>query len=186
MDEAPKRGRGRPPGSKNKPKINRAPGSNNGNAYKQGRVKGPKDIQLRVHPHDILAMNPEPDSPIWALPTAGAHMTAELREKKMNLFLAAFAKTGVYGDACTAAGINKSSVERWRKSYPQFEAAFAEAKELAAAVLEREAFNRAVIGWEEPVYQGGELVGTIKKKSDRILEVMLRARVDGYNPKLEM
>lgn len=192
--EQPKRGRGRPPGSKNKPKKpNRAPGSNNGNAYAQGKIKGPKDIDLtgalptRVHPHDLMAMDLPDDSPAWALPMAGhIKMTADVREKKMRLWLAAFAKTGVFGDACAAAGIAKSSVEYWRKAYPQFEAAFSEAKVMAAAVLEREAFARAVTGWQEPVYQGGEMVGTILKKSDRILEIMLRARVDGYNPKLEM
>ena len=192
MDEQPKRGRGRPPGSKNKPKpkINRAPGSRNGHAHELGLMKRPKDIDLtgavKVHPHDILRLDPPDDSPLWALPLKQAPLTAEFREKKMRLFLAAFAENGVYGDACTAAGITGSSVEHWRKAYPQFEAAYAEAKEMAAAVLEREAFNRAVTGWEEPVYQGGELVGTIKKKSDRILELMLRARVQGYNPKLEM
>src|SRR5690348_9830046 len=165
MEEV-KRGRGRPPGSKNKPKINRAPGSRNGNARPGGM--GPKDIKPRVHPHDIMELNPPPDSPLWALPVAGTtKLTAEFRQKKMDLFLAAFAKTGVYGDACTAAGISRSSVEHWRKAYPQFESAFDEAKMLASAVLEREAFNRAVVGWQEPVYQGGEMVGTILKKSDR-------------------
>lgn len=43
-------------------------------------------------------------------------------------------------------------------------------------MLEQEAYRRAVEGVEEPVYQGGELVGTVRRYSDKLLEFLLRGR----------
>ena len=40
----------------------------------------------------------------------------------------------------------------------------------------KEAYRRAVLGVAEPVYQGGELVGTVQRYSDRLLEFLIRGR----------
>jgi len=40
---------------------------------------------------------------------------------------------------------------------------------------EEQADRRAFVGWEEPVYQGGRLVGVVKRFSDRLAEVQLGA-----------
>ena len=44
----------------------------------------------------------------------------------------------------------------------------------AADDLEQAAYERAVIGWEEPVYHRGELVGQIRKFSDSLLLTLLK------------
>lgn len=46
---------------------------------------------------------------------------------------------------------------------------------MAADRLEREAWRRAVEGWEEPVYPKGQLVGTVRLYSDTLLALLLRA-----------
>lgn len=43
--------------------------------------------------------------------------------------------------------------------------------------LEDEARERARDGWNEPVFHQGKVAGYVKKKSDRLLEVMLRAHI---------
>lgn len=43
-------------------------------------------------------------------------------------------------------------------------------------MLEDEARRRAVDGVDEPVFQGGELVGHVRRYSDRLLEFLLRGR----------
>lgn len=62
----------------------------------------------------------------------------------------------------------------WMKD-PQYAAAFEEARQRSVEVLETEARTRAVEGWDEPVYQNGQLVGWKKKKSDPLLMFLLEA-----------
>jgi hypothetical protein len=42
--------------------------------------------------------------------------------------------------------------------------------------LETEAYRRAVLGYEEPVYQPGEKVGVVTRYSDNLLMLLLRSR----------
>ena len=58
---------------------------------------------------------------------------------------------------------------------PDFALAWDEAVNIAADALEREAWRRAVEGFEEPVHYRGEVVGYVKKYSDRMLELLLKA-----------
>lgn len=55
-------------------------------------------------------------------------------------------------------------------------------EELQAGVLEDKLWNFAVEGWEEPVYQGGELVGTKKKHDLKLALTMLGVRDPRYKP----
>jgi hypothetical protein len=57
-----------------------------------------------------------------------------------------------------------------------FKALFDEAHEDALDALEEEARRRAVDGVLEPVYQGGEKVGTIRKYSDALLMLLLKGK----------
>jgi len=108
-------------------------------------------------------------------------------------FLAAFAKTGVITTACAMSGADRRDVYRWLDDpeLTDFHAGFRDAEKQAADYLEQEAVRRAVVGWEEPVFgrttvvQNGKAisvtgqVGSVRKYSDRLLEMMLKAR----NPK---
>lgn len=98
-------------------------------------------------------------------------------------FLSALSQHGSKRRAMEQAGVSREQVDRLREADPAFSAAFDAAVEEAADRLEQEARRRAVEGVDRPVYQGGVHVGDVREYSDRLLEVMLKARVGGYADK---
>jgi hypothetical protein len=95
-------------------------------------------------------------------------------EPRKLAFLAAFAALGNRSRAARAAGVSASLVYAWLKDDPAFEAAYANAAEVAAGLLEDEAVRRAAEGVMEPVFQAGRLVGSIRRYSDTLLQFLLR------------
>lgn len=93
-----------------------------------------------------------------------------------DAFLAALSECGITSHAAEVAGINRLTVWRRRKDDPEFAAACEEAIEMAADKLEAEARRRAVEGVEEPVYQGGQFIGTRTVYSDSLLALLLKGR----------
>jgi hypothetical protein len=93
-----------------------------------------------------------------------------------DAFLAHLAECGILTDAAAAAGIDRSTVFRRRQDDPEFAKVVDEAIDMAADKLEREARRRAVEGTKEPVYQGGQLVGTKTVYSDSLLALLLKGR----------
>lgn len=84
----------------------------------------------------------------------------------MDLFLDSFRKLGNVYYACREAGVNRSTVYRWRERWSTFADEWEEAKEEAVDLLDYEARRRAV-----------------KEGSDRLLIFLLKAhRPDIYNP----
>lgn len=100
--------------------------------------------------------------------------TDRAREK----FIAVLAEQCNVSEAARAAGIGRTTAYEWRESDPTFAALWDEAEQVAADKLEREAWRRAHDGFEEPVYYQGDVVGTITKYSDRMLEILLK----GHRP----
>lgn len=90
-------------------------------------------------------------------------------------FLAEFAQRGNVLHGCAAAGVARSTYYDWMKIDVVFQVLSAEAKEDAADRLVSEAWRRGHDGVLEPVYQGGEQVGSIRKYSDTLLLALLRA-----------
>lgn len=100
-------------------------------------------------------------------------------DERKQIFLAELRRHGIIRAAARAASPHSESDAvasfYWhRKNDLEFAAAWDAALGEAVANVELEIHRRAVEGWEEPVYQKGELVGTVTKYSDRLLE--LRAR----------
>lgn len=89
-------------------------------------------------------------------------------------FLLAFSQTGNVSRAANSADVDGSIVWSWRIHDEDFEAAYLVAKDIAASNWEGEAARRAVEGVEDPVYQGGQLVGTVTKYSDSLLMFLLK------------
>lgn len=99
---------------------------------------------------------------------------------QQGAFLAAFAKVGVITEAATRSGVDRQRHYEWLadpEKYPGYAERYAEANEQACDALEAEAVRRGAEGWEEPVYQGGKLVGRVVRHSDRMLELVLKARL---------
>lgn len=103
----------------------------------------------------------------------GAPKTIAAKRK----FLSAYANCGgVILAAAKLSGIDRGTHYDWLESDPNYRAAFDEAKEEAIELLEAEAIRRGVLGWKEPIYQGGVKVGDVTRYSHALLIFMLKAR----------
>lgn len=78
--------------------------------------------------------------------------------------------------ACDEVQISRQLYRQWKETDPEFLAAWDDAFNDGSDLIEDEAVRRAVHGVEEPVYQGGELVGHKQVYSDRLMEMMLMGR----------
>jgi hypothetical protein len=94
-------------------------------------------------------------------------------------YLKALAKTGCILDACRTTGVSSSTVYNHQGSDPEFARHCQMAVDMASTPLELTAYERAVVGQEEPVVRGGKVVGTRMKRSDYMLKVLLQ----GANPR---
>ena len=86
--------------------------------------------------------------------------------------------------ACKAAKVDKATVYRHRKACPAFAAAWKLARETATDAIEKEAIRRAVKGVREPVYQGGKLVGHVRRYADGLLSRLLIANRKKFREKV--
>ncbi len=46
--------------------------------------------------------------------------------------------------------------------------------------------NRAIEGWDEPVFYQGRVVGKMRKYSDRMLEMLAKKEIPGFRDKSEV
>ncbi len=96
--------------------------------------------------------------------------------KKVETFFGVLRAGGSVSKAASAAGVGRTAVYQWRRSDPEFKAAWDDAVETGTDALEDEAFRRAFEGVEEPVFYQGDVVGHVRRYSDTMLIVMLKAR----------
>lgn len=94
-------------------------------------------------------------------------------------YLKALMKCGCILDACRITGISSSTVYNHQASDPEFARNCQLALDMAATPIELTAYERAVVGHEEPVIRGGQVVGTRIRRSDYMLRILLQ----GSNPK---
>jgi hypothetical protein len=97
--------------------------------------------------------------------------------ERQRLFLWNLAETGSVHLACAAARLSARSAYRLRARSPGFAAAFDTAQQLAIGRLSALAFDRAINGSIEQVWQQGELVAEKRMPSDKLL-MWLLARLD--------
>ena len=103
-------------------------------------------------------------------------------------FLAELARHGIVMRAARAASPHsangcQSSFQDERARDPAFASAWDEALTTARADIEHEIFRRAQEGFDEPVFGGKyreRVVGTIRRYSDRLLELRARALLPEY------
>ena len=80
-----------------------------------------------------------------------------------KLFLKALSEVPVVQHACDAAGVQRCTAYRARQADEAFAQAWDDAMEAGVDRAEKEAFRRAVIGFEEPVIYQGALQHTIAR-----------------------
>lgn len=89
-------------------------------------------------------------------------------------FLGVLAQTGNVSRASEISGFPRTNAYRAREEDEVFRKQWAEAERLGIEALEDEARRRAQLGVDEPVFQGGRQVGTIKKFSDTLTIFLLK------------
>lgn len=92
------------------------------------------------------------------------------------VFLQTFRESGFVLQTCARVGISQKSFAKWIQDDPEFAKEFEIANQEVTEKYEIAAGVRAVNGWEEPVFHQGKQVGTVRKYSDRLLELLLKAR----------
>lgn len=97
---------------------------------------------------------------------------------KRRAFLQALGETGRYDKACARVRISIPAATKLRRRDPAFNAQCEEALARSWGFLtetaEQAAYARAVDGVEEPIYRGGEQIGTRRRYSDSLLREVLR------------
>lgn len=110
----------------------------------------------------------------------GPRTKSTVSTRTRETFLRHFAETGNVTLAAKLTGITREIPYRWRNKSPTFAKAWDDAGEAATDALEAEARRRAVEGYQEPVYQQGQLVGYVTRYSDKLLETLLRGNREKY------
>lgn len=103
-----------------------------------------------------------------------------------SAYLKVLSQTGNHVMACEITGFRRDMVKRELARNEQFAAAVEEAKATAAERLEGEAYRRAVLGVEEPVFFEGRRVDTVRKYSDNLLSKLLEANDPRYSSRLKL
>jgi hypothetical protein len=93
-----------------------------------------------------------------------------------EVLLNAIAGGAVVSAACKQAGITRSQLDDMRERDVGFAAAYRRAYEEGIDVFEAELRRRAVEGDPVDVFRGGKRVGTMLKKSDMLLQFLLKGR----------
>jgi AcrR family transcriptional regulator len=93
--------------------------------------------------------------------------------QRQRMFLRALGETGSVRDACARAQISTTSAYRHRQRSDVFDRAWRRALGKVGPTIEQAAFERAVLGWEEPVWHAGKLVGYRRRYSDNLLRLLL-------------
>jgi len=110
----------------------------------------------------------------------------EVYNEKQRAFLTAFSETPSIPEAAVKSGVTSYQVARWRKHDAEFEKHFQDAKKLGIEYAEHVAWKRSLDGVDEPVYQGGQLVGTKRAYSNALLMFMLKgAAPEKYRDRVE-
>jgi hypothetical protein len=106
---------------------------------------------------------------------------------RTRAFLAAYIESGGrLTKAAEAAKVTRFSHYRRLEKSPEYRAAFEQAREQAADLLEEEAVMRAKEGDLRPVFWKGKPVGAIREKSDTLLMFLLRgAKPEKYRERFK-
>lgn len=113
-----------------------------------------------------------------------------LSPERKAAFIAELSRHGIANRAARAASPHTASPTGCLSTFadecqrdPEFALAWGEAIEVARAEVEHEIYRRSTEGVDEPVFGGKyreQIVGTVRKYSDRLLELRARALLPAY------
>jgi len=110
-----------------------------------------------------------------------------LTHEKMKRFLYGLMRLGNVSEACRFAGANRTAIYQRMARDAEFARFFEEARRIGAANLEDVAYDRAVNGWEEPVFYLGDECGAKQKFSPALMIFLLKAHdPDKYRERFDI
>lgn len=105
-------------------------------------------------------------------------------DERRRIVLKTLSRTGCMADACRAAGVSRTTVYNLQQTDEQFARDCELALHMARTPVEIAAWERGVVGVEEEVIRGGQVVGTRLKRSDSILRLLLQgSNRNKYGPR---
>lgn len=130
-------------------------------------------------------MSSEIEKPTKPTPEKRRYRSEEEAARDQELYLEAVSKLGVIMRAVDQVpGLSWATVQHWRRKDPDFEARLRDARGAFSERLETEAVRRATLGVEEPVFYKGNQVATVRKPSDRLLELLLKKHNPEFRDKV--
>lgn len=124
------------------------------------------------------------EAPVTRPEARNAAITDEEKAQYVKLVGAGVSK----GDAAKMLERSPQSFSRLMRGDQEFKSAVDEAWVDGADPLIEEAERRGRDGWEEPIYQRGELVGHVRKYDSNLLMFSIKGRRPEYkeNPKIDV
>lgn len=150
---------------------------------KDREIAWPTDLLPPSAPSSGDLAPDEEAEPVAAMPFDGVELEDSRKRwagwsaERQRVFLCNLAETGSVHLASAAARLTARSAYRMRARSPAFAAAWDTADQLAVGRLSALAFDRAITGRVEQVWQDGELVAEKRIPSDKLL-MWLLARLD--------
>lgn len=89
-------------------------------------------------------------------------------------------------EAAEFAGVKLGHMRSLRRTDVNMAAMWTQAEDESGDHLVQEARRRAIDGWEEPIVYRGEVIGHKRVYSDRLLELLLKARVPAFADKQKL
>lgn len=108
--------------------------------------------------------------------------TVEVRKA----YLKELQQGGLFYKAAKAVGWTPETIGLYRKAEPEFEELCQQALKIHRELIEAEIKRRAIDGWDQPVFYQGLPCGTLRKYSDRMLELYAKRHISAYRERHQM
>ena len=103
------------------------------------------------------------------------------------MFLSIFTTTRTHTEACARTGVSRMCVHEWLKNDAEFKRQYDEAVEEFCDSLFTAGLTLARDGWAEPIVnKDGTVIGQRPKKSERLVELFLKAHFPEFRDKHEV
>jgi len=103
-----------------------------------------------------------------------------IEERAFPAFFTTLAETGMYSRAARSVGWSQESLYSFRRDNIEFQTLCDQALERYRDVFIVEAKRRAVDGCDEPIVSAGQIIGTKKVFSDRLIELFMKRHDHGF------
>lgn len=99
------------------------------------------------------------------------------KDAKIQEILDKIAEAMPQKKAAESSGVPWRTWYGWKERTPELQDDVVKCLEMAGETIEEEIRRRAIDGVDEPVYQGGKLVGHVKRYSENLLLALARAHM---------